>query len=527
MSKQTNFIIVLHAHLPFVRHPEHERFLEEDWLFEAITETYLPFIDMMERLVRDGVDFRLTLTITPPLASMLNDELLQSRYVQHIDRLIDMAKKELERTRHQPDFHPLASMYFQWFSRAREIFVDQYHRNLILALKRFQELGNVDLLTCGSTHGFFPNMEASRRSVRGQVRNACILHESLFGRRPAGIWLPECGYSPGDDLILKENKIKYFFTDAHAILHGSPRPRFGVFAPVMCPSGVFAFGRDLESSKQVWSSKEGYPGDAAYREFYRDIGYDLDYDYVRPYLHGDGNRTSVGIKYYRITGRTNHKEPYNPAWARDKAADHAGNFMFNRERQVEYLTTLLGRSPVIVSLYDAELFGHWWYEGPQFLEFLIRKIHFDSHILKMGTAHDYLKEQARCQIITPSFSSWGYKGYSEFWLEGSNDWIYRHLHKASERMHEIAAENHDASGIVDRALKQTARELLLAESSDWAFIMKTGTNVSYANDRVRSHILNFTKLYEEIKTRHIDENFLSQLESKNGIFPNVDWRVYA
>lgn len=526
-SKPDNFIIVLHAHLPFVRHSEYSRFLEEDWLYEAITETYLPLVDMMSRLVQDRVDFRLTFTVTPTLASMWSDSLLQDRYLIHLERLIELSKKEIERTKNDPYFNPLAWMYHNWFLHARHLFRDVYQKSLVNAFKSFQDQGKVDLITCGATHGFFPNMVESRASVHGQVKNACNLHESLFGRRPSGIWLPECGYVPGDDEILKDYGIRYFFADAHAILHGAPRPKYGVFAPVYCKSGVAAFGRDLESSRQVWSAKEGYPGDAVYRDFYRDIGYDLDYEYIKPYLHGDGVRTNIGIKYHRITGPTDHKDPYHPGWARDKAAEHAGNFMFNREKQVEHLRSLIQKDPLIVSLYDAELFGHWWFEGPQFLEFLIRKIYHDSSILKLTTASEYLRQNTKNQVITPSFSSWGYKGYAEFWLEGSNDWIYRHLHEASHRMHELAVSYSDATGLLERALKQAARELLLAESSDWAFIMKTGTNVSYACKRQKGHIQNFLKLYESIKRNQINRQELEDLESKDGIFPNVDWRVYA
>ena len=275
------------------------------------------------------------------------------------------------------------------------------------------------------------------------------------------------GYNPGHDSILKEAGLSYFFTDSHGILHGKPRPKYGVFAPVYCKgSGVACFARDLESSKQVWSSIEGYPGDYNYREFYRDIGFDLEYDYIKPYIHPDGIRINTGIKYYRITGIGNHKEPYVPDWARQKAAEHAGNFMFNRQKQVEYLYDLLGKKPIIVSPYDAELFGHWWYEGPLWLEFLIRKIAFDQKELSLITPSEYLRENPRNQVVTPSMSSWGWKGYSEMWLQGPNDWIYRHLHNASKRMTELAKGNPDAGGLNRRALNQALRELLLAQSSD-------------------------------------------------------------
>lgn len=308
--------LVLHGHLPFVRHPEHEDFLEEDWLYEAITETYIPLILSFERLINDRVDFRLTMTLSPSLISMLIDPLLQERYLKHIERLIDLSRKEMERTRWQGQFKELSEMYFNEFSRARDTFL-RYNRNLVSAFKRFQDSGNLEIITCGATHGYLPLMDVCRESVRAQVKVAASHYESVFGRAPRGIWLPECGYYPGQDEILKEAGIKYFFTDSHGILHGKPRPKYGVFAPVYCKgTGVACFSRDLESSKQVWSSIEGYPGDYNYREFYRDVGFDLEYDYIRPYIHPDGVRINTGIKYYRITGTGNHKEPYNPAWAR-------------------------------------------------------------------------------------------------------------------------------------------------------------------------------------------------------------------
>jgi len=518
--------LVLHGHLPFVRHPEHENFLEEDWLYEAITETYIPLIWVFEGLTKDAIDFRLTMTLSPTLISMLSDALLQERYIHHINKLIELAHKEIERTTWQGEFQSLATMYLNRFCRARETF-ESYNRNLVMAFKNFQDAGKLEIITCGATHGYFPLMDVVKESVRAQVKVAARHYEQVFGRRPRGIWLPECGYYPGHDEILKEEGIRYFFTDAHGLLHGTPRPKYGVFAPVYCRgTGVACFSRDLESSKQVWSSIEGYPGDYHYREFYRDIGFDLEHDYIKPYIHPDGVRIHTGIKYYRITGTTNHKEPYMPAWASDKAAEHAGNFMFNRQRQVEYLYDLMKKKPIIISPYDAELFGHWWYEGPQWLDFLMRKIACDQDEIQLITPSEYLKENPRNQVITPSLSSWGWKGYSEMWLQGSNDWIYRHLHYASNRMTELAKRYPQAHGVYKRALNQALRELLLAQSSDWAFIMGTGTHTSYAIGRTKDHLLRFNRLYEEIIAGSLDEEWLSDIEYKDNIFPDIDYRVH-
>jgi 1,4-alpha-glucan branching enzyme len=232
------------------------------------------------------------------------------------------------------------------------------------------------------------------------------------------------------------------------------------------------------------------------------------------------------VKYYRITGTGNNKEPYVPQWARERAADHAGNFMFNRQKQVEYLYDFMQKKPLLVSPYDAELFGHWWYEGPQWLDLLMRKLSCDQDEIRMITPSEYLSENPRNQVITPSMSSWGWKGYSEMWLQGPNDWIYRHLHAASGRMTELAKGYPHAEGLLRRCLNQALRELLLAQSSDWAFIMGTGTHTSYAVRRTKEHVLRFTRLYEDIKSNSIDEEWLADIEYKDNIFPNIDYRVH-
>jgi 1,4-alpha-glucan branching enzyme len=521
--------LVLHAHLPFVRHPEYDDFLEEDWLYEAITETYIPLLDVFDGLERDGCDWRLTMSVTPTLTAMLADPLLQFRYLRHLDNLIALASKELERTRWSAQFHPLARMYYDRFLRCREVFVNQYQNNLLTGFKRFFEAGKLDLITCAATHGFLPAMVVNEQSRRAQIEIGCREFARHFGRRPRGIWLPECGYVPGLDELLREAGIKYFFTDTHGVLYAEPRPRHGIYAPILCPtSGVAALGRDTESSKQVWSAIEGYPGDFNYRDFYRDVGFDLDYDYIRPHLHQSGIRSLLGVKYYRITGKTDHKEPYNRAVALDRAAEHAGNFMFNREKQVEWLAgAMADRPPLIVAPYDAELFGHWWFEGPDWINFLLRKIHFDQKTVQTIIIPEYLERHSKLQVSQPSFSSWGHKGYSEVWLEGSNDWIYPHIHEGADRMVELARVNPDAPPLRRRALNQAARELLLAQSSDWAFIMKTGTMVEYAHQRTRVHVINFNHLYEQLKHNDVDEPWLAEVERRHNVFPDIDYRLYA
>ena len=517
---------VLHAHLPFVRHPEHSSFLEETWFYEGITETYIPFIRMVDNLLNDAVDFKITISLSPTLISMFEDELLNSRFEKKLESLLELSFKELERTKNNPAVNRLAKMYNDLYSESLHIYRDKYKRRLLNAFKKFDQSGKVEVITCCGTHGFLPLMEMYPQAVRAQVKIASDTYRRIFGHAPKGIWLPECGHYPGVDKIIKEFGIKYFIVDTHGILFAEPRPKFGVYSSYFCESGVSVIGRDIESSKAVWSAEEGYPGDFNYREFYRDVGFDLDYDYIRPYLNNDGLRINTGIKYYKITGSTNQKEYYNPDVAMETAASHAGNFVFNRQQQVKYLNEKIDRKPIILSPYDAELFGHWWFEGIEWLNFVIRKTCYDQNVFKLISPGDYLSVYDNYQMITPSFSSWGWKGYSEVWLEGSNDWIYPHLHMMIERMTELANVHLNASGDLEKALNHMARELVLAQASDWAFMMKTNVFVEYAEKRTKDHIDMFNKVYEMVKNSNIDNDWLRKRINQYNLFPDIDYRVY-
>ena len=275
--------LILHAHLPFVRHPEHEKFLEENWLFEAITEKYLPLINVFDGWLRDGVDTRLTICLSPTVCAMLLDPLLQDRYTQHLNGLIALADKEFHRTLWDAPAHELATFYRDRFEQLRNTYFG-YGRNIVGAFRKFQEAGKLEIITTAATHAVLPLLSNHPPSIRAQILTARDFHRECFGRDPRGLWLPECAYVDGVEHVLQEANIRWFITDTHGVLHAQPRPRYGVFAPIYTRNGIAAFGRDLDSAKQVWSKHEGYPGDPRYRDFYRDIGFDLDFDYVRPHL---------------------------------------------------------------------------------------------------------------------------------------------------------------------------------------------------------------------------------------------------
>ncbi len=256
------FSLILHAHLPFVRHPEYPEFLEEDWLYEAITEVYLPLVNIFQNLHERGAKPRLAMNVSPPLCEMLADDLLQERYTSHLENLLELAKKEQVRVAvASPDYLDAAKMYVENLSAALDLWNNKYQRNLINAFRNLQDEGVLEIITCCATHGFLP-LISTHEAKRAQINIAVKNYQKHFGRKPRGIWLAECAYEPGVENLLKDAGIEYFIGDSHAILYGDPRPRFGVHAPVLCDNGVAVFARDIETSQQVWSAEVGYPGNA-------------------------------------------------------------------------------------------------------------------------------------------------------------------------------------------------------------------------------------------------------------------------
>lgn len=522
--------LVLHAHLPYVRHGDKDDCLEERWVYEAMLESYLPILMVCEQLLEDGMDFRLTVAVSPTLLSMLDDELIQYRFRMHLRKTVELAGREVRRSSDHPEEHRLAKMYLERF-RQIATYCAKYQYGLIHPLKKLQDSGCVELITCAATHAFLPFVE-TEEAIRAQLLTGLETHTRILGKRPEGIWLPECGYTPGLDRLLKEVGIRYFFVDSHTIHHATPHPRRGLYAPLLTPYGVAAFGRDEVASRQVWSSYDGYPGDFDYREYYRDIGFDRELTYIGPYIHPDGIRVHTGLKYHRITGKDVEKDWYDPEPARQKAKAHAQHFQEHRERQVREAAAWMDREPLVVATYDAELFGHWWYEGPQFLDQLLRNIVMTSDQVRLITPATYLErfpEQDRARL---PMSSWGRNGYGEVWLNKQNDWLYRHLHEAERRM--VAAvmlvhskqEPKERKEIGVRTLRQAARELMLAQSSDWAFIMDGQTVVEYAVRRVHDHLARFFELIEMVRSRRYVPEKIASMEEAYPLFPDVDERYY-
>ncbi len=489
MTDNGYLALVLHAHLPFVRHPEYPEFLEEDWLYEAITETYLPLLAMFDRLAGDGVPFALTLTMTPPLCAMLRDPLLGERYLRYLDRAITLAERETVRTRHGGRSEDTAWFYVERLRDSRRQYLERWRGDLVAAFRWFQDAGYLEIITCGATHGLLPLMENIPQAVRAQVFIARDEYRACFGRDPAGIWLPECAYIGGIDQILQEANIRWFILDAHGLMYGQPRPRRAIYAPCYTPAGPAAFSRDRESSRQVWSAQHGYPGDPAYRDFYRDIGFELPLDQLAPVIGPEGPRKFTGFKYHRITGRARGEGLVPPRVGPGRRRLARGAFHERAPQPDRESAPRAGRGPhrggalrrgVVRPLVvrGAGIFGTVLAEGG------LRSGDFQAD--DAGAVFGHASDAADGGAVGVELGAerlLGSVAAPEQFVDLSALANRRQTHGGggARRVggHRFSdARNRGRCGtraVRERLLKQMARELLLAQSSDWAFLMKTGT----------------------------------------------------
>ena len=538
MSAPGKIHLLLHAHLPFVREPAYDRFLEENWFFEAMAETYLPIVQMLCRLQSRGVPGTLNLSVSSSLLAMLTDPLLLRKFTRHLHMQMELLEKEKERARGNDEVLPVVDFYYR-----REVaLIDFWERDckceIVPALKRLEESGKLSLLTCVGTHPFLPAYQSDPEAVRLQLGVTVRAFESAFGRKPRGLWLPECGYYEGLDSILAEFGFEYFFVETHGVLLSKPAPKYGVFSAIRTPAGLYCMGREQSSSMEVWSRRTGYPGHPEYREFFKDIAYERDRNYLGEYFMAGETPIETGLKYCRITG-SEDKQIYRPWNAMRLAEDHARLFVANREATVtELLPKMEGNKVSILCPYDAELFGHWWFEGPEFIERMFERA-AGSGTVEMASVERTIAEQksreaaepALAQARRPAFSSWGEGGFGEVWMNDEVSWVYplffrmRAMQKSLKKAVAKSRKNAKLYSLGRRYLAQVAREILLFQASDWAFMIHNKSAADYARARLNEHSRNVEMLYAEALAalsgivKRPDTSLLQELEAKDNLFP--------
>ena len=531
--------LVYEAHLPFIREYRKDDELsqsgEEGRFFNFVSESFLPLLETLNRLENDHIPFRLAIAVSPILCHMLNDELLQKKYLHYIDKQIEFGRQELERTADNIDLNNLVMNYYNRITDNKIAYTEHYEKNLLKAIDFFRRKGKVEILASCATHAFMPFISHNHESMQAQMEIPLTAYRRHFGGAPQGFWLPSFGWHSGLEPYLKAYNYSYTVLDSHGLLFGNPMPEKGCFYPAKTPNGTFILGRDLHAVREI----RKYVTDTVYRNNERDAGYELPHEIIGSFITEEGKRHETGYKYWSCAAPTGCAAPaghaddrsgqniYNNQAASARVAEHAKAFLDNTAARLEEASKYMEEIPISVNAYNAASFGHFWYEALQFIETLFR-LTAERSDLKFVCPSEYIFKQnlSSFQTVNPEFSSSGVNGYAETWLDVSNDWIYRHLLRAMERMTELAERFPDDTGLKERALNQAAREILLAQSSDWPALLHEQNSTEYAHKKAENSLRNFTTIYEALGSNYISTEWLTTLERRHNIFPNINYRVF-
>ena len=523
MNNHNTISLVLNGHTPFVRHPEIVNPYQELWLFESISETYIPLLEVFDRLDRDLVPFRMGLSLSPVLCHMLNDEFLVRRYLEYADKQVSFGAQELERTQDDPVLYPLVKLFFDRVVEKKAFFSERCENNILKGFDYYQKKGRIEILSTAGTCAFLPFYTAYPEALQAQFEVAIACYKSNFAKYPQGFWLPELGYKAELDSWLRDYNFTYTIVDAHALAFAKPYAEKGSFYPVRTPLGIVILGRDFYSAEYM----KGVFQEPLYRTNCRDQGFELPSDSVEPFLGPQGSRTVTGYKYWAAGDDGSGKVLYDPVKALEKAKDHAASFLEDNLSRLKTASDLLSGPALSLCAFEADSFGRFWHEGPHFIETLFREGTKNGEV-QFLTPSEYLckLDSTSFQPLVPEYSSWGSNGYAETWLDASNDWIYRHAMRALDRMVEMAGRFPNNTGLKERALNQAAREILLVIDSDWSKMLFKQESADYARSRIEGSLRNFTTIYEALGSNYISTEWLTQLERRHNIFPNINYRVF-
>ncbi|HEY0308253.1 MAG TPA: 1,4-alpha-glucan branching protein domain-containing protein [Acidobacteriaceae bacterium] len=559
----------LHAHLPYVvNHGTWPHGLE--WLHEAAAETYLPLLRMMKNLERDGLALKCNLNISPILLEQLAHPVFRTEFPKYLERKILAAREDEAFFTQSGDEHfaNTARFWQKFFQQAQDDFT-ALDSDIVKGFVHFHQTGQIEIITCGATHGYMPLL-GTDESVRAQIRTAVATHKHHIGEAPKGIWAPECGYRPagmwefpvipagaiepwkpfnriGVEQALSESGIEYFFVDTHLVeeseripspyelLNGSvPNDEktvqmthenhrslyqpYYVDGPYDKRFATTIFPRDPRTGVQVWSGDSGYPGDGLYLDFHK-------------------KRWPGGHRYWQVTGSKvdiGQKTPYHPQEAAERVKAHADHFV---HLVYEALKDGLNDEipPILTSPFDAELFGHWWYEGVLWLEAVARVMAHEDMPLALISCSDYLAKYPRAGFIAMHEGSWGAEGTNQVWMNPDTSWTYTHIYPAEAFVRDVATAGKWKDGALgERIMKQLCRELLLLESSDWQFLITTGAARDYAETRFLTHNDQFQELSNAWKSfaatgsiSDAEEQRLAAIELRDSIFADIDPSFWA
>jgi len=507
-------MLVLHSHLPYLKHHG------EVWLFEAMAETYVPLVMTWSRLLAEDIHACVTISLSPTLIQQLASEYIRTGFVQYLK---ECEKKARWDERHylavgEQELARVAQDYQRFYQEVRRSYQVDLGGDLLGAFKHLRDRVPLEIITTAATHSYLPLLK-DQSGLERQIAMGKASFARHLGFEPRGFWLPECGYYPGIEEILTQHGFKYVFVDGHAIEGGLPAQAFSgpyglsevevfsetglsTYSPYIVKGHELkVFGRNAMISRQVWSKDNGYPGDPHYREYHK-------------------KAPQSGLKYWRVTDRgldQSSKLPYDRGRALQIAGQHAGHFVKLVDDMLKEAEKMGYPDPLVVACYDTELFGHWWWEGVDWLEEVARQVveKDNWHMVLPGRV---LSQRSLLSSANLFESSWGAGGKHLGWSNNETSWMWETLAKARE---ELSRGEGPLSKWGERAQQQAIKELMLMESSDWFFMVTNNYTRDYAIKRFLEHYAKLIRLTSLVKLNRFDardQSWVMKIEQEDKVF---------
>jgi len=561
-----NFVFVLHTHLPWVIHHGTSPH-GVDWLNEAVAECYIPLLNKFHELLDENIQPKITMDISPILCEQLENPDYPEIFKKYCDEKIAWAKKDEKNFKemgYDPHHIYLAQYWQEWYNDRKNNFIFNYNSSIVKSLRELQDNGAIEIATCGATHGYLPLLPTDN-SINLQIEAAVNNYKKHFARKPRGIWLPECAYRPsydwksllpiapyhypklrpGIEQFIAKFDIQYFFTDQDLTERANPlgvfidnakeifvsknstdfKPLPGTFKDLLYKPYIVSssekveygtssvYTRHKKIAMQVWSGEVGYPGEPDYLDFHK-------------------KHFGSMLRYWRVTDNKAdmmYKTLYHPDWTQDKVDLQANHFIRNIENTLNHYHNTTGNFGTLCTPFDTELFGHWWFEGPEFLKAVIKGLNFSPYV-NTATASEQLIRINPSEVFRLPEGSWGENNNHDVWSNEENKWTWEIIYNNENRFREIISKINleEISPLIRRILTQALRELMLLESSDWQFLIHTQSAKDYSEQRFSFHHSDFNKLcnlaekylvIDELEEE--DKKYLEVTEKRNSPFPEL------
>lgn len=508
---------------------------EMNYVFQQISNCYIPLLNMFSNLEREGVSFKISLVITPVLCSLLSDSVVQNQYIEWLDEKIELGNKEISRLAKNKELLNNAKFMLEKLQEDKIDFVNIYECDLIKAFLQWKQKGVVELLATTGTSVFMPFFSDMEEVINAQIETGVMAYKYFFGDVPSGFWIPEMGYAKNIEENIRSYGLEYTVLDAQSVLFSDTPVPTGVFLPIRFDNSLGIAARLSDTDDLVFGD-DGYIFNGVYRSKKRDIGFYLDSDQITPLVKYGGVRFETGYGYWnkkrlvsdgKNIGDAHGEDIYDVDAAAAQCDKDADDFISFISKKLDDAERLLPNENFlsVVCAFDMERLSRNWDECVWWLESVMRKANDTGVACK--TVEKLLIEKKSPQKIKPYCGAWCGCGYGENLLSGKNSWMIRYMRKACERMVDLTERFPSDTGLKARLLNLGAKELLISLSSGWQSMIDENFFSEYAKKEFTSSILAFTNVFETLGSNTVSTEWITRMEFERPIFPWMNYRIFS